>query len=210
MQIAERVPGFLSAAEVQRFEERLREKRGLFTRTRGRGGLGPRYEVIDGEQIRRDLPEVAELGETRVRPVLEALSGMSVSLLGSPRRCMRVQAYTDLDDGFRWHLDAHDFAAMVTLRNTARGETQLIPETLSRGLKYLLYPLYPVPRVFSAFPRRALTMEAGDLLILRGCRVLHRGVTRQPGERVLLFFAFDRAGKRPNPVRDRIARWLNY
>lgn len=54
-------------------------------------------------------------------------------------------------------------------------------------------------------------MEQGDLLIIRGGRALHRGVTLdEKGERLLIVYAFDELDKKPNPLRDKIARALNY
>ena len=80
-----------------------------------------------------------------------------------------------------------------------------------RFLRFLLYPLYAFPQVFSVFPRRSVTAEAGDLLVMRGARTLHRGITlSDQGERILLAYTFDSPGKKPNPFRDWIARRLNY
>jgi hypothetical protein len=210
MDPCQRIEGFLSLHEVTALERLLRAKSSLLTETAGSKGLGPRYAVIDGEQIRRELPELEALGETRVRPLLERFAGRRVELLASPRRSMRVQVYRDKRHGFRWHFDAHPYAAMVTLENTNGGQTQVVPEGWSRVLRFLLYPLYPFPGVFSLAPRRALTMNAGDLLLLCGARVLHRGVTLRDGERTLLFYAYDVPGRKPNALRDRVARWLNY
>jgi hypothetical protein len=210
MDPCQRIEAFLSPGELETLEALVRSKASLFAETGGKGGLGPRYAVIDGEQIRRELPEIAALGETRVRPALERTFCAPAQLLASPKRSMRVQWYRERGHGFRWHFDAHAFAAMVTLSNTNGGETQVVPEAWSRALRPLLYPLYAFPGLFSAAPRRRLTTRAGDLLLLRGARVLHRGVTLGEGERMLLFYAYDVPGRRPNPIRDRVARWLNY
>ena len=78
-------------------------------------------------------------------------------------------------------------------------------------LGFALYPLYAVPQAFSIVPHQVTQMEAGDLLIMRGSHVLHRGVTlADEGERILVVYAYDEVGKRPNPIRDKIARVLNY
>jgi hypothetical protein len=46
---------------------------------------------------------------------------------------------------------------------------------------------------------------------MRGARTLHRGITlSDQGERILLAYTFDRPDKKPNPLRDWIARRLNY
>lgn len=103
------------------------------------------------------------------------------------------------------------YMALVTLKNTNGGQTQFISPGLTRFLRFLLYPLYAVPQVFSVFPRRAVTAQSGDLLVMRGARALHRGITlSDEGERILIAYTFDSPDKKPNPLRDWIARRLNY
>lgn len=202
---------FLTQDEVERFYNLIQSHDGLFLETQGRAGLGPRYRVIDGDQIRQHISDIADLGEDRVRPVAEQVFGQRIQLLGSSRRSMRVQQYERKFHGFRWHRDAHDYVALLALKNTNQGQTQIISPGWSRILKYLLYPLYAVPQVFSLAPYLQITLAAGDLLLLRGTRVLHRAVTLdEEGERTLIVFTYDAFGKRPNPFRDKIARFLNY
>jgi hypothetical protein len=211
MEAYRHVPGFLSGEELDRLARLIADHEDLYTEVHGRGGLGPRYRVIDGDQIHAKLPEVEELGEQRVRPLAEKLAGEPLRPLGSSKRSMRVQAYERREHGFRWHLDGHAYVALVTLKNTNGGQTQFISPALTRFLRFLLYPLYPLHQFFSIFPRRAVTAEAGDLLVMRGARTLHRGITlSDEGERVLLAYTFDSPGKKPNPFRDWIARRLNY
>lgn len=211
MEAYRHVPGFLSAEEVARLTRLIEDHEDLYTEVHGRGGLGPRYRVIDGDQIHESLPEAEELGDKRVRPLAEEFAGEALRPLGSSKRSMRVQAYERREHGFRWHLDGHAYVALVTLKNTNGGQTQFISPALTRFLRFLLYPLYAVPQVFSVFPRRAVTAQAGDLLVMRGRRTLHRGVTlSDQGERILLAYTFDRPDKKPNPLRDWIARRLNY
>lgn len=211
MEAYRHVPGFLSAEELGRLARLIEDHEDLYTEVHGRGGLGPRYRVIDGDQIQERLPEVESLGETRVRPLAEAFAGAPLRPLGSSKRSMRVQAYERREHGFRWHLDGHAYVALVTLKNTNGGQTQFISPALTRFLRFLLYPLYPVPQVFSIFPRSAVTARPGDLLVMRGARALHRGITlSDEGERVLIAYTFDAPGKKPNPFRDWIARRLNY
>jgi len=205
------VPGFLSGDELSRLTRLIEDQEDLYTEVHGRGGLGPRYRVIDGDQIHDRLPEVEQLGDRRVRPLAEEFAGEALRPLGSSKRSMRVQAYERREHGFLWHLDGQAYVALVTLNNTNGGQTQFISTGLTRFLRFLLYPLYAVPQVFSVFPRRAVTAQAGDLLVMRGTRTLHRGITlSEEGERVLLAYTFDSPGKKPNPLRDWIARRLNY
>ena len=211
MEAYRHVPGFLSAEEVARLNRLLDDHEDLYTEVHGRGGLGPRYRVIDGDQIHESLPEVEALGDQRVRPLAEEFAGGTLRFLGSSKRSMRVQAYERREHGFRWHLDGHAYVALVTLENTNGGQTQFISIALTRFLRFLLYPLYAVPQVFSFFPRSAVTAQPGDLLVMRGGRTLHRGITlSDQGERILLAYTFDPPDKKPNPFRDWIARRLNY
>jgi hypothetical protein len=211
METYRHVPGFLSAEELSRLTRLIEDHEDLYTEVHGRGGLGPRYRVIDGDQIHETLPEVEELGDRRVRPLAESFAGEALRPLGSSKRSMRVQAYERREHGFRWHLDGHAYVVLVTLKNTNGGQTEFISPALTRFLRFLLYPLYAVPQVFSIFPRRAVATQAGDLLWMRGARTIHRGVTlSDQGERVLIAYTFDAPDKKPNPLRDWIARRLNY
>jgi hypothetical protein len=211
MEAYRHVPDFLSGDELSRLTRLIEDHEDLYTEVHGRGGLGPRYRVIDGDQIHEMLPEVENLGDRQVRPLAEEFAGHPLRPLGSSKRSMRVQAYERREHGFRWHLDGHAYVALVTLKNTNGGQTEFISPRLTRFLRFLLYPLYAVPQFFSIFPRRAVTARAGDLLVMRGARTLHRGITlSDQGERVLLAFTFDPPDKKPNPFRDWIARRLNY
>jgi len=211
MEAYRHVPGFMTAEELARLRRLVAERQDLLTEVHGRGGLGPRYRVIDGDQIHDRLPAVEELGETRVRPLAEAFAGRPLAPLGSSRRSMRVQVYERRDHGFRWHFDGHPYVVLVTLENTNQGQTQFISPGLSRWLRFLLYPLYAFPQVFSLFPRSTVETRPGDLLVMRGGRVLHRGVTlSDAGERILLAYTYAEPGRKPNPFRDWIARRLNY
>ena len=159
MEAYRHVPGFATAEELRRLRQAVAEREDLFTDVHGRGGLGPRYRVIDGDQIHDHLPAVEAFGVERVRPLAEQFAGNPLSPLGSSRRSVRVQAYERRDHGFRWHFDGHPYV----------------------------------------------------VLVLRGGRVLHRGITlADDGERILLAYTYDEPGRKPNPFRDWIARRLNY
>jgi hypothetical protein len=205
------VRSFVAPEEVARLGALVARQAGLFKQTRGRYGLGPRYRVIDGDQIRARLPQIESFGETSVRPLVERIVGQPVQPLACSKRSMRVQSYRGARQGFRWHFDGHSFAALLTLKNANRGETHIVAERLSRLLRVLLYPLYAFPQLFSLAPFERVAMEAGDLLFIRGDSVLHRGVTLDAaGERILIVYTYDEAGKKVNPFRDRVARMLNY
>jgi hypothetical protein len=205
------VRGFLNPDEVADFRRLVEDNQDLYTEVHGKGGLGPRYRVIDGDQILARLPSIAALGDGRVRPIAHDFAGHPVAPLSSSKRAMRVQSYERREHGFRWHFDGHAFVALVTLENGNQGQTHFISPRLSRWLRFLLYPLYPFPQLFSALPYEVVTASPGDLLVMRGAKILHRGVSRaEDGRRVLLAFTYDPPGKRANPFRDAIAKRLNY
>jgi hypothetical protein len=178
-------------------------------RVDGRGGIGPRYSVLGGDVIRASLPGVVAIGE-RVREALAQYAGAPVEPLEDRVRNSRVQIYTEREDGFRWHFDGHDYAAVVTLENDSGGVTELIPAGLSRMVRPLFYPAYALPQIFSLLPRRAVAAEAGDALLFTGSRYLHRGRSRGAGRRTILVFAFDHAGRRRSAFRKWLARRVNY
>lgn len=211
MDAYEHVKGFMTGDESRRLRDLVRRHAVLLTSTTGRAGLGPNYRVIDGLTIRAHLPEIERYGADRVRPFVEHLVGAPLCPLGSPRRSMRVQVYDRRAHGFRWHVDGHAYAALLTLVNTNRGATQIVAPRPSRVLRGLLYPCYAMPQVFSLFPHDHVHAEAGDLLVLAGGRLLHRGVTLdEEGERILLVYTYDLVGTRRSALRNWIATRLNY
>lgn len=205
------VQGFLAADELAHLQGLVEAHANLFTEVHGKGGLGPKYRVVDGDQILAALPAIAELGDRRVRPLAEAFAGHPLAPLASSKRAMRVQTYARREHGFRWHFDGHAYVALVTLENGNEGQTHFLSPRLSWWGRFFLYPLYPVPQVFSWLPHTAVTARPGDLVVMRGARILHRGVSRRAtGRRTLLAFTYDPPGKRANRFRDAVARRLNY
>lgn len=202
--------GFLSAADAERLLRQAEACGHLFRTVTSPAGFGPRYQVIDGEQIAAQWPEIVTYGDGVLRRAVEHTTGLRLRLLDSPKRAIHLQAYTTPGHGFRWHFDGHTLAAMLTLRNGAGGATEIIPPALGRWLRLPLYALYPWPQLFSLLPATRIAAAPGDLLILHGEKILHRGVRCQSGERWLLIFNYDEVGRRTNRVRDWLARHINY
>ena len=200
---------FLSESQRADLIQDIASHADAFRRVDGKRGVGPRYSVIDGEAIAARMPAIAEMAE-RVRPLAEDLGKMPLALFGDSKRCMRVQRYEMRDDGFRWHFDGHPFAALVTLENESEGVTEIVDAKVSRVVKPFFYATYAVPQMISLLPRRALAMNAGDLLLMRGRELLHRGRSHRSGRRTILVFAYDRPEARPAPLRSLFARFVNY
>ena len=210
-----KIEGALAGEEIAALREVVNRTPGLSTETFGRSGLGPRYRVIDGEQIGLHLPEIGDFGERRVRALAERFAGRPLELMSSPKRAMRVQVYDRKDHAFRWHLDGHAYAALLTLENTNGGRLEVLPPVLSQTLRCLMLPRYVFPQVFSLFPFEAITAKAGDLILMRGARSFHRGVTvEEDGRRVLVAYMYDEVGRKRYPllsrIEERIARFVNY
>ena len=141
------IHGFLTGQEVRSFEALVQINTNLFKETSGHGNLGPRYHVIDGDQIHARMPEVVSFEQARIRPIVERFAGRSVQPLESTRRSVRVQLYAGKDQGFRWHFDGHSYVAILTLKN----------RTLS-----------PVVQLFLRYARDVAQSMAKDLNVTRG------------------------------------------
>ena len=193
---------FLPPETGERFRELIRQNEDLFGETSGYGGLGPRYRIIHGDAIAERLPEIAAFGEQVIRPVVEAFAGKPLRPPRDHARALRIQVFDQPQHSFRWHYDNSSFAALLILENTNAGETQVIPPLLSRVLRPAFYALYWAPQVFSFMPRRVYDAQAGDLIVLCGTRLLHRGVSSGAhGERIVILFAYDELDYRPNRLR---------
>ncbi len=206
-----RVQGFLSPAETAYWLAQVDGRRDAFRLVGAKGGLGLPFRVLDGVEARRHLAHVCAALQPRMQHAAEQAAELCFEPIRDPRRALRLQRYQDRKEGFRWHFDGSHTSALLTLANTSRGATDVVSPRWTPLLKPLFYALYPVRGTFSLLPHATLVAEPGDLLILNGRAVLHRGAAgSQPGERVVLLTAFDPAGSKPRPIRDWIARRFNY
>ena len=201
------IEGFLDDNERTALLDAIAPHAAAFRRVDGKGGVGPRYSVMDGELVAARLPSIVALGE-RLRPLAEDLGGTPLEFFADPRRRMRVQRYDGDTDGFRWHFDGHPFAATVTLENES--VLDVIDAGTSRFVKPFFYAAYPLPQVASLLPRRSISVNAGDAVVMRGREILHRGHSRRNGPRTILVFAYDHPGTRPGRLTGMFARWANY
>ena len=206
-----RLPQFLSPAETASWLRRVDDCRDSFRAVGGKGGLGLPFRVMDGEQARMHLAEVCAQLQPRLQEAAEWAAAMRFEPIRDRRRALRIQRYRDRKEGFRWHFDGSHTTALLTLANTCRGATEVVSPPWTPLLKPLFYALYPLRGAFSVVPHETVVAEPGDLLILSGRAVLHRGAAgAEPGERVVLLAAFDPVGSKPRRIRDWIARRFNY
>lgn len=202
-------PGFLSAVETERLLAQVREAR--FTAVAAKAGMNLSYHVVDGLRTRDELPEIFALASGRLQEIAQELVDRPIELMQDPKRSVRIQSYCRKADGFLWHLDGGAYGALLTLSNTNEGATDLLSPRLSRLLKPAPYLLFPFQGLFElARPTRIVTAP-GDLLILHGGAIIHRGVMQlDEGERTLLAASFDPVGRKKSAVWEWLARRLNY
>lgn len=204
------VPAFVSPDRCTHLEALIAEHAHRFVSVSSPLRLGPRYRTLRGEDIHRWLPDIVELGRTHVRPQMEAFTGRRLQPCANTGRAIRLQLFDHGAHEFGWHFDTSTAAALVTLRNTNGTQTQIIPEQWSRRLRPMYYGLYWTPGLFSYLPQTAVTAAAGDLLMMQGSRVLHRGVpTTAHGDRLLLVFAYEDPEHPPPAWRDRFTKFIN-
>ena len=203
-------PGFLSAAETGRLLEKVREQ-ARFQTVAAKAGMNLSYHVVDGNRTRDELPEFFALASGLLQETTQSLIEQPIELMRDPKRAVRIQCYRRQTDGFFWHLDGGAYGALLTLVNTNQGATDLLTPRLSRLLKPAPYLLFPFQRLLElARPTRIVTAP-GDLLILHGGAIIHRGVMQlDEGERILLAASFDPVGRKKSAAWEWLARRLNY
>jgi len=203
-------PGFLEAAEVERLLERVRE-RDRFQTVPAKGGMNLRYHVVDGNRVRDELPDFFALASGALQETTQALIDRPIELMRDAKRAVRVQCYRRQTDGFLWHLDGGAYGALLVLVNTNEGATDILSPRLSRLLKPVPYLLFFFPRLLELGRPTRVVAGPGDLLILEGGTLIHRGVMqRDDGERILLAASFDPVGRKKSRIWEWLARRLNY
>jgi hypothetical protein len=131
--------------------------------------------------------------------------------MADPKRAFRIQCYRARHEGFKWHLDGGLYSALLTLVNTNEGATEVLSPEWSRVLFPVPYLLFPFARLLEFAKPKPLVGRPGDLLVLKGGEVLHRGVTtRDEGERLVFVATYNPVGTKPTPLWDWFARRLNY
>jgi hypothetical protein len=203
-------PGFLPPAETARLLALVQEQ-ARFQPVAAKAGMNLSYQVVDGNRLRAELPELFALAAGRLQETAQALVEQPIELMQDPKRSVRIQCYRRKDDGFLWHLDGGAYGALLTLVNTNGGATDVLTPRLSRLLKPVPYLLFPFQRLLELARPTRIVAGPGDLLILEGGTVIHRGVMQSDeGERILLAVSFDPVGRKKSRIWEWIARRLNY
>ncbi len=204
-------PQFLSSQEAERLLGLIEDRQDAFQTVSAKARMNLAYHVVNGHEMKQDFPELFELAGGRLLELTQEQAGRPVELMRDPKRAIRIQHYRQKSEGFLWHLDGGEYGALLTLVNTNLGVTEVLTPRTSRWLKPVPYVLFPFQGILARARTTKIFAEAGDLVILHGGAVIHRGLIQQDeGERTLLAASYDRAGKKPNRVWEWIARRLNY
>jgi hypothetical protein len=176
-----------------------------------KAGMNLPYKVLNGYDLREHLPALAAFAAGPMLTVAQELAGEPLQLMADTKRDMRLQWYHGKHEGFRWHLDGGLYGALFTVTNDNEGATEMLTPRKSRWLWPVPYVLYPFPRILELAGPEPIAAGAGDLVVIRGGEIIHRGVIRRDrGDRILLAASFDPVGRARPRVWDALARWLNY
>jgi hypothetical protein len=195
----------LDAATCHRLLDSIRRARtaeAAVEVARVRRGRGLHYEVLDGERVARDMPEVRHLYDKLLRAARE-LSGLDLSLLSNLQASANVNI-TAHGGEYRWHYDRNEVTILLYLNEVDGGEIECYPN-------YRVFLRHRLPRVqrvldgllATAMTRRVLGQlvvvapAPGRMVVMRGDRCLHSVRPVGPGtERVTLVFAYSAAAAR--------------
>ena len=198
--------GFLTAGECRRLLEaieRFRSTTDLPEIYRAAKGRALHYSVIDGHQIRDDLPDIWGLYTGSVQEHISEFAGEPMFPLDNVRAGVNVNIMPPGRSEYRWHYDRSPATAILYLNEVDGGETELYP-----GLRLLLTnqrwarTQRALDRVAATRPVRSLRSEKvavspriGRLVAMTGNRTLHSvcGVDG-PSDRLNIILAYDRKG----------------
>lgn len=202
---------FLSADETTSLVNLIQSRCDLFTAVSGKLGMTLPYWVLDGLKVDRHFPELRALACGPLLKVTEETFGVPLELMRDPKRAFRIQCYRNKDHGFKWHLDGGLYSVLLTLSNTNGGTTDILSPEWSRILFPVPYLLFPFDRLLEFAGPKPISGRPGDLLVIKGGAILHRGVTRKKGgERLIFAVSYNPLDTKPTPLWDWFARRLNY
>lgn len=202
---------FLSPEQITGWLSLIESRGNLFKPVAAKAGMSLAYNVLDGFTIDQHFPELRELAAGPLLRITQETFGVQLELMADPKRAFRIQCYRAKHEGFKWHLDGGLYSALLTLVNTNEGATEVLSPEWSRVLFPVPYLLFPFARLLEFAKPKPLIARAGDLLVIKGGEVLHRGVTtREDGERLVFVATYNPVGTKPTPLWDWFARRLNY
>jgi hypothetical protein len=202
---------FLPPEETAGWLDLIESRGDLFKPVAAKAGMSLPYNVLDGFKIDEYFPELREFAAGPLLRVTEGTFGVQLELMADPKRAFRIQCYRARHEGFKWHLDGGLYSALLTLVNTNEGATEVLSPEWSRVLFPVPYLLFPFARLLEFAKPKPIIAGPGDLLVIKGGEVLHRGVTtKENGERLVFVATYNPIGTKPTPMWDWFARKLNY
>jgi hypothetical protein len=202
---------FMSSEETAGWLRLIESRGATFKPVAAKVGMSLPYNVLDGFKIDREFAELRELAAGPLLRITEETFGVQLELMADPKRAFRIQCYRARHEGFKWHLDGGLYSALLTLVNTNEGATEVLSPEWSRVLFPVPYLLFPFARLLEFAKPKPLIALPGDLLVIKGGEVLHRGITtREDGERLVFVATYNPVGTKPTPIWDWFARRLNY
>ena len=202
---------FLSPEQTSACLNLIESRSDLFKAVNAKAGMSLAYNVLDGFSIDQHFPELRELAAGPLLQVTEETFGVRLELMADPKLAFRIQCYRARHEGFKCHLDGGLYSALLTLVNTNDGATEVLSPEWSRVLFPVPYLLFPFARLLEFAKPKPLIARPGDLLVIKGGEVLHRGITnKDDGERLVFVATYNPVGTKPTPLWDWFARRLNY
>jgi hypothetical protein len=203
------IDDFIDQEECQTLLGRIsdyRNHRGLLEINRPMKGRSLRYSVIDGEEIRANLPSIWELYRGAAKDLVNELSGTSLEPLLNTKAGVNVNVMPAGGSEYRWHYDRTAVTAILYLNRVEGGETELYPNyrillkgnqqhsRLQLTLDRFLRPTV-MRRLFGK--RKVVEPHPGRLVVMRANRCWHsvRGVEGSE-DRINIILAYDAPGAR--------------
>jgi hypothetical protein len=194
---------FLTAQQCKHFLDlitQFQQRQSLPVIHRGTQGRSLHYKVINGIQIERDLPEIAELYQG-LSLFVRDLSGVDMVPLQNKQVGVNVNI-TPSGGAYRWHYDRNAVTILLYLNEVQGGEIEFYPlyRLLLKGnspafWQRLLDALLQMKLVRGMFGKRVIVRPVqGRMVVIRGNKCLH-SVRPVEGnlERVNIVLAYDTA-----------------
>ncbi|MFQ5943642.1 MAG: 2OG-Fe(II) oxygenase [Anaerolineales bacterium] len=213
------VDDFLTADQCRAFLEEIngfRNEHSLPEIHRPMKGRSLRYHVIQGEQIRDNIPDIWELYAGKVNQLVNESIGYPLAPLENIRAGVNVNLMRPKQSSYRWHYDRACVTSILYLNEVEGGETELYPNyriMLSKG-KYStiqrvldrIIQIRPVMNTFGNMIR--VSPKVGRLVMMRADRAWHsvRPVLGNR-ERINVILSYDFPGT-PFPMEEGLDSYI--
>ena len=197
------IDDFLTPGDCQSFLEEIghyREHNGLPEIYRQTKRRSLRYLVIDGEEIRANLPSIWRLYRGATKELVNELTGASLEPLQNMKAGVNVNVMPPGRSEYRWHYDRTAVTVVLYLNQVEGGETELYPNyrILLTGKQHsraqLMLDRCLQPSVIRRLVGRKKVVQPhpGRLVAMRGNRCWHsvRGVVGSE-DRISIILAYD-------------------